>query len=64
MISGVTTPYTVSQFTEFWVLVRITDDGWLQPKHVAVDWCHVCVCIYVYIVIPRLTSDPANEFFG
>ena len=21
-----------------------------------------CVCIY--IVIPRLTSDPANEFFG
>ena len=22
------------------------------------------IVIYIYIVIPRLTSDPANEFFG
>ena len=37
MISGVIMLHTVSQFTEFCVLVRLTDDGCQQPKHVAVD---------------------------
>jgi len=25
---------------------------------------NLCVVIYIYAVIPQLTSDPANEFFG
>jgi len=37
MILGVLTPHTVSQFTEFCVLVRLPDDGCQHPKHVAVD---------------------------
>jgi len=24
----------------------------------------IYICMYVYTVIPRLTSDPANEFLG
>ena len=31
-------------------------------------YIYICVCVCVYMcvctVIPRLTSDPANEFFG
>jgi len=40
MISGVITPHPVSQLTKFWVLLRLPDDGYQQPKYVAVDWCH------------------------
>jgi hypothetical protein len=47
MISGVITVHTVSQFTEFSVLVRLPDDGCQQSKHVAVDWCHVRVYVLV-----------------
>jgi len=42
LISGVITPHTVSQFTKFWVLVRLPDGDCQQPKHVAVDWCASC----------------------
>ena len=27
-------------------------------------YVNVCVCVYTYTVIPRLTSDTANDFFG
>jgi hypothetical protein len=37
MISGVKAVHTVSQFTVFCVLVRLTDVGCQQPKHVTVD---------------------------
>ena len=37
MISGVITLHTVSQFTEFCVLVRLPGDGCQQPKHVALN---------------------------
>ena len=36
MISVVITLHTVSQFTEFCVLVRLPDDGCQQTKYVAV----------------------------
>jgi hypothetical protein len=42
MIWGVITVHTVSRFTE---LVRLPDNGCQQPKHVAVDWCHVYVLV-------------------
>jgi len=45
MKSGVITPNTVSQFTKFWVLVWLLGDSCQQPKHVAVDWCHVYVLV-------------------
>ena len=38
MTSGVITAHNLSQFTTFWVLVRLLHDGCQQPKHVAVDW--------------------------
>jgi len=44
-INRVITLHNVSQFTEFWVSVRLTDDGCQQPKHVAVDWCQVYVLV-------------------
>jgi len=58
IISGAIMLHTLSQFTEFCVLMRVPDCGCQQPKHVAVDWCHVYVfvCARLWSYKPKKIS--------
>ena len=61
-------PKTTNTHSKYVILIAFPRQKWLQERASMLRYAYiVCLVIgllYINTVIPRLTSDPANEFFG